>query len=153
MSFADAHAVKRCLFQLCAPYMWLRLRAEVVCEVLPVVAALIIRAERATGIVAAMDHAMFAARIARHTVDDAVFLPLHFTKHLGVTRIVAVGHQVAWRFPTAHVVGRDGPRGAGQFAFAGEKFLINRRSENREVFSPLLNLREFLPRHVAREEE
>ena len=38
-------------------------------------------------------------------------------------------------------------------AFAGEKFLIHRRAENRECLAPVENLRELLPRHPAREEK
>ena len=51
--------------------------AEVVFEVLPVIAALVVGAERAAGIVTAMHHAMFAARIARDAVHNPVFFPLH----------------------------------------------------------------------------
>ncbi len=66
---------------------------------------------------------------------------------------MAVGHQIARRFPAFDVERRDRPRGAGEFAFAGEKFLIDRRAENGERLAPVLNLGEFLPRHVAREEK
>src|SRR5262245_54606906 len=48
---------------------------EVIFEILPVIAALIIRAQRAAGIVAAMHHAVLAARVARDAVHHAVVPP------------------------------------------------------------------------------
>src|SRR6266581_5654209 len=153
MALADADAVEGAFRYFFTDRIGPGLRAEVVFEILPVVAALVIGAERAAGIVAAMDHAVLAAWIARNTVDDAVFFPLHFREHLLVAVVMAVGHQVARRFPAFDVVCRNRPGGAGQFAFAGEKFLIHRRAEDGELLAPLLNLGEFLPCHLAREEE
>ena len=100
-----------------------------------------------------MDHAILAARIAGDAVHHAVFVPVHFLEHLLITGVMAVGHQVTGRFPASDIAGRNRPGGAGQFAFAGEKFLVNRRAENGEALAPFLDLREFLARHLAREEE
>lgn len=151
VAFADAGAVEGALFKLGIGGIRLRLGAEVVFHVDPGVAGLV--AQRAARIVAAVDHAVFAARIARDAVHHPVFLPLHGPEHLAVGRIVAVGHQVARRFPALDVVGRDGPGGAGQLAFTGKEFLVNRRAEDGEHLAPFLDLGEFLPRHVARQEE
>ena len=70
-----------------------------------------------------------------------------------VARVVAVRHQVARRFPSTDVVGRDGPRGAGELAFSGEELLVHRRAEDGEHLPPLLDLGELLPRHVTGQEE
>src|SRR5262245_55576303 len=61
MAFADRDTVEGALGQFRRGRKRLGLGPEVVFEILPVVAALIIRAERAAGIVAAMDHAILAA--------------------------------------------------------------------------------------------
>src|SRR5439155_11916329 len=104
MAFADAEAVERVDFM--AAFITRRFWPEVVFDILPGVASLIItRAERAARVVAAMDHAVFAARIARFAVHNAVFVPLHFLQHLLVTGVMAVGHEVTRRFPAADVVG------------------------------------------------
>src|SRR5256885_11123792 len=66
---ADAEAVVGALRQFGIGGIRLRLRAEVVFEVFPVVASLIIRAEGAAGVVAAMHHAMLAARVARRSEE------------------------------------------------------------------------------------
>ena len=110
-------------------------------------------AEGAAGVVAAVDHAVFATRIAGHAVDDAVFGPVHFLEHFLVAGIMAVGHEVAGRLPAADVACGNGPGRAGQLAFAGQELLIDRRAENGEPLAPFLDVLEFLPRHGAREEE
>ena len=117
---------------------------EVVADVLPVVAALVVGAERAAGIVAAVDHAVLAARVARDAVHHAVFVPVHLVQHFLVARVMAVGHQVAGRLPALDVARGDGPGGAGQLAFAGQEFLVNRRAEDGEALAPFLDLRELL---------
>ena len=66
---------------------------------------------------------------------------------------MAVRHQVAGAFPSAHVARRNRPCGAGQVALAGEEFEIDRRAENREEAAPFLDLRELLDREFAREEK
>src|SRR5205085_1827877 len=97
---------------------------------------LVICAERGAGIVAAMYHAVFATWIASNAVDHAIFVPLHFVEQFLITGVMSVSHQVARPLPTPDVVSRNCPSRAGQFPFAGEKFLINGRAENREVLSP-----------------
>ena len=151
MAFADGDTVER--FHARAGQIRLGLRAEVVSEILPVISGLIVRSERAAGIVAAVDHAVLATRVARLAVHHAVILPLHFTQHLLVAGIVPVGHQVTRRFPATNVARRNRPGRAGQLAFAGEEFLVNRRAEDGEAFAPVFDLRKFLARHRAREEE
>src|ERR1700694_1905936 len=87
-----------------------RFRPKIKSNVLPRVAALRLQAERRGWLVAAMHHAIFAAAVAGHAVDDAVLVPLHLLEHLGVTRVVRVRHQVARAFPTTDVPGRNRPR-------------------------------------------
>src|SRR5439155_3459628 len=90
VAFADREAVKGLDFM--AAFVTSRPGREVVFEVFPGVAALIItRTERAARIITAMDHAIFAARIARFAVHNAVFVPLHFLQHFPVTGVMAVG--------------------------------------------------------------
>src|SRR5689334_10352878 len=98
---------------------------KVIFEIFPVIAALIVRAEGAAGIVATVHHAVFATRIAGDSVDNAVFVPVHFFEHLTVTSIMAIGHHVAGRFPAFDIAGRNCPGGAGEFALAGQEFLVN----------------------------
>src|SRR2546430_4373659 len=86
-----------------------RFGPEIKLDVLPGIAALRLQAERRGWLVAAMHHAIFAAMIAGHTVDDAVLVPLHVLEHLGVARVVRVGHQIAGAFPTADIPGRNRP--------------------------------------------
>src|SRR5687767_234156 len=130
MAFADRDAVKSIHVAASKERFWFG--AEVVSHVFPVVAALVIGAKSAAGIIAAMDHAVFATRIARDAVDHAVFVPVNFFEHLLVTTVMTVRHQVAGGFPAFDVARRDCPGGAGEFAFAGEKFLINGRAKNGE---------------------
>ena len=47
----------------------------------------------------------------------------------------------------------NGPCGAGQLAFAGEKFLVHRRAENRKPLAPLLDALEFFACHLACQEK
>src|SRR5438552_6212475 len=54
MAFADGKPVER--FDVCAGAIRLRLRPEIVFEILPIIAALVIRAERATRVITAMHH-------------------------------------------------------------------------------------------------
>src|ERR1051326_1964904 len=62
MTFADRGAVER--LHVAACIVRFGFRPEVVFEMLRVDDAREIRAERAAGVVAAMDHAVFAARVA-----------------------------------------------------------------------------------------
>ncbi len=131
VAFADGETIES--VHLAAGIVRLGFGAKVILEVFPVVAALEVGPQRATLFVAAMDHAVLAARIARHAVHDAVFLPIDLFEHLPIARVVAVGHEVAGGLPALDVPGGNGPGRAGQFAFAGQKFLIDRRAENGEA--------------------
>ncbi len=100
-----------------------------------------------------MHHAILAPSIAGHAVYHSIFGRIDVFQHLLVTRVMAVGHQVTRRLPTFDVAGGNGPGGAGEFAFPSQKLLVHRRAENGEALSPLLNLGELLPRHLAGEKE
>src|SRR5258707_9754316 len=65
----------------------LGLGSEVVFDVLPVVASLVVGAESAARIVSAMPHAILAPSIAGHAVDHAIFGPIDVVQHLLVTRV------------------------------------------------------------------
>ena len=105
MPLADGEAIEGLHFM--AALVTRRFRPEIVFEILPVIAALEVGAERAAGVVPAMHHAILAARIAGDAVDDAVFVPVHLLQHLLVTGVMAVGHEVTGRFPAANVAGRN----------------------------------------------
>src|SRR6266850_1799721 len=109
VTFADRESVKS--VYLAALIIGLRSSSEVVFDILPVIAALIIGAERATGVVSAMDHAVFAARIAGDAIDYAVFIPINFRQHLLIAGIMAIRHQVTRRLPPFDVTGGNGPGG------------------------------------------
>src|SRR6185503_16612002 len=113
-----------------------RARSEVELERLPRVTRLGLQPEARSWFVAAVGHAVFAARIFRHSVDYAVLVPINLLEQFGVTVEMAgavgadgVGHEITGCFPTTNVASRDRPSRAGQVAFAGQKFEINRRPE------------------------
>src|SRR5258708_544600 len=90
MSFSDGKSVE-CI-HLAALMVRLRPGPEVVFDILPVIAALVIRAERTARIVPAMNHAILATRITSNTIDDAIFIPIYFRKHLLIAGIMAIRH-------------------------------------------------------------
>src|ERR1043166_168392 len=151
MTVAAAHTIEHGDFAAVASR--LRFRSEIEPDVLPGVAALRLQPESGTRLIAAMDHAIFAATVACDAVDHAVTFPLRFLEQLGITGIVAVRHQVTWAFPPTNVARRNGPGRAREVAFAGEKFEIDRRPEKDVTIHPVLDLLEFLDRHPAGEEE
>src|SRR5438876_5779749 len=151
MSFADRAAVK-CHHSL-AGIVWFRFGSEVVFDVLPIVPALVVGSKSAARIVTAVNHAVLAAGVAGDAIHDSIFGPVNFLQHLLVTTIMAVSHQIAWRFPAFNVAGGDGPGSASQLAFAGEEFLVNGSAENSEALAPFLDFRKFLAGHLTREEE
>src|ERR1700745_2850711 len=82
----------------------------------PSVSAFCLEAEAGGWFITAVGHAIFAARIASHAIDHAVFVPIHFLQHLGVGFIMPsavgayrVGHEITWRFPAHQIPGRDSP--------------------------------------------
>src|SRR6185295_12895421 len=92
----------------------MRLATEIKFYCLPRVPAFCLQAQTRRRLIPAMRHAVFTARVARHALDNAVFLPLHFLEHLGVSFVMAFGsdlvsHEIAWRFPAQHVPRRDRP--------------------------------------------
>src|SRR5450432_4864161 len=82
---------------------WFRFWAEIEAHCFPCVAALRVKAQTGSRLVAAMDHAVLAAAVLRDAVDDAILFPLHFLEQLRVARIMRVGHQIAGAFPAADV--------------------------------------------------
>src|SRR6476620_1747082 len=114
MTVARTHAVIR--GDLVAASAALRPWPEIKSYRFPSVSAFCLQAEAGGRFIAAVGHAILAARIARHATDDAVFVPLHFLQHLGVGLEMScaigahrVGHEITWRFPAHQIPGRDGP--------------------------------------------
>src|SRR5438309_11345937 len=62
----------------------LRLRTEVELDCFPSVAALSLQAQRCSGLVAAMHHAIFAPSVARDPIDDSVPIPVCLFQQLCV---------------------------------------------------------------------
>src|SRR5260370_428122 len=127
VAVSTAHAVESERFAAASGRF--RFWSEIKLDRLPSVAALRLQTEARRRFISAVHHAILATRIARHTIDYAVLLPLHLLQQFGVARIVRVGHQIARAFPTANVPGRNRPGRAGQVAMAGKKFEVNRRAE------------------------
>src|SRR5947209_2134759 len=73
VSFADRDAIER--NDVAALVVWARLGPKVVFEVFPIVAPPEIGAEGPARVIAAVDHAVLAARVTRDSIDDAVFVP------------------------------------------------------------------------------
>src|SRR5205823_2941631 len=69
-----------------------RFWSEIKFNRLPGIAPLRLQPEARGRLVAAVDHAILATRIARDTIDDSVFFPLHFFEQLGIARVMRVGH-------------------------------------------------------------
>src|ERR1044071_7482758 len=82
----------------------------------PSVSAFCLQAEAGGWFITAVGHAILATRIACHAIDHAVFVPIHFLQHLGVSLVMScaigahrVGHKITWRFPAHQIPRRDGP--------------------------------------------
>src|SRR5207244_11630916 len=73
-------------------------RSEIKLDRLPSIAALRLQTEAGRRFIPAVHHAILATRVARHAVNHAVFLPLHFLQQFGLARIVRVGHQITRAF-------------------------------------------------------
>src|SRR5439155_12729017 len=119
----------------------------------PSIAALSLQAERCSGLVAAMHHAIFAPAVARDPIDDSVSVPIRLFQQLRITCEMAVGHQIARTLPAADVSRGNCPSRTGQIPFASQKFKIYRRSEKCVSIHPVLDFSEFLNGHSAGEEE
>src|SRR5947209_955805 len=103
MSFSDGEPVEG--VNSSTGGVWLRFRTEIVAEVLPIIAALVVGSERAARVVAAVDHAVLAAGITGNSIHHAVLVPINLLEHLMVTGVMPVGHQVTRGFPTPDVAG------------------------------------------------
>src|SRR5258708_25951190 len=62
----------------------LRLRTKIELDRFPSVAALSLQAQRCSGLVAAMHHAIFAPTVARDPIDDSVPIPVGLFQQLRV---------------------------------------------------------------------
>src|SRR5258705_7865218 len=109
----------------------LRLRTEIELDRFPSVAALSLQAQRCSGLVAAMHHAILAPAIACDTIDDSVSIPVGLFQQLRVGREMAVGHQIAWSLPATDVSRGEFPGRAGPLPVDIGKFEINGLSEER----------------------
>src|SRR2546428_7628242 len=67
---------------------WFWSRAKIKFHRFPSVAALRLESEAGRWLVAAMGHAIFAARIFGHAFDDAILVPVHALQHLGIGIVV-----------------------------------------------------------------
>ena len=129
-----------------------RPRTEVVLEVDPRIPRA--AAQGARRLEAGVHHAVFAAGIAAApALIDPEAVPLHVGEHLGVGRVVTLGHHVARGLPSADVVGRHRPGAAGQLALARQELQITRSPEDGEHLTPTLDVLELLTGHLAGQEE
>src|ERR1043166_4389852 len=151
MTVAAAPTVEAGALVAVASRFWLG--SEIELDVFPSVAAARLQPEAGSRLITAMHHAIFAATIACDAIHHAVALPLGFLEQLGVAGVVAIGHQVTWAFPPTNVTRGNRPSRAGEIAFAGEKFEVDRRAKKHVAIHPLLDLLELLDRHPAGEKE
>src|SRR5437870_4766344 len=107
MAVSATHAVESENFAAFASRF--RFRPEIELDGLPSVAALGLQTEARGRFVTTMHHAVFAPTVARDSIDDTVFVPLHFLEQLGVARVMPIRHEVAGAFPSANVPRRDRP--------------------------------------------
>src|SRR5262245_10024108 len=83
-----------------------RSTGELPLQQLPAVTKPPVRAEHGRRLVADVDHAVLAARIAA----EAVLLPWSVLEELLERRVMRVGNQVARALPATRVIGRIAPR-------------------------------------------
>src|SRR2546423_843384 len=107
MSVSAAHAIECNRFA--ATSGWFRFWSEIELDRFPSITALRLQAKAGGRLVTAMHHAVLASAVARNTIDNAVFFPLHSLQQFGVTRVMRVGHQIARAFPATNVPRRDRP--------------------------------------------
>src|SRR5437763_16832655 len=107
MSVSRSHSVKSKNFA--AKPGWLRLRTEIEFNGLPRIAALCLQTQTCGRFIAAVHAGLFAPAMTRHSVCDAVPLPLCFLQLFCIARIMRVGHEVASTFPTPICPCRDRP--------------------------------------------
>src|SRR4051812_3861237 len=88
VTFADGKAIEGANGAALIKRLWPR--AKVIADVLPGIPALVIGPERSAGIIAAVDHAVLTARVARDAIDNAVLIPGYFLQHFLITGVMAV---------------------------------------------------------------
>src|ERR1700730_2234385 len=122
--------------------------SKVESDVLPGITRLAIQAEGRGRLITAVGHTIFAAGIFRDAINNAVAIPINVSEHFSVGWVMdlAIGQEIARRLPTHYVASGNSPSRAGQIPIAGEKFPINRGSEETEAFAPGLGLRKLLDR-------
>src|SRR6266487_6329898 len=113
------HSVKSDNFAATPSRLWFRTEVEFNC--FPCVAALRLQTQSCRGFIATVHHAIFAAAVTRHPIDDAVSVPLRFLEQFRVARVMPVGHEIAGPFPPANISRWNRPGRTGQIPFAGEK--------------------------------
>src|SRR5437870_5500491 len=101
MSVTGSHSVKSENFA--ATPGRLRLRTEIESNCFPRVPALRLQPQGCRRFITAVHHAILAAAITRHSVHDAVPLPLGFLQQFRIARVMRIGHEVAWTFPTSNI--------------------------------------------------
>src|SRR5437762_8384457 len=79
-----------------------RPRTEVEFHCLPSVAAFRLEAEAGGRFIAAMSHAIFAARIFRYAINHAILVPIDIREQLGIGVVMSfradgVGHEITGR--------------------------------------------------------
>src|SRR6476659_9304527 len=87
----------------------LRLRTEIELDRFPSIAALSLQAERRSGLVAAMHHAIFAPAVAGDPIDDSVSVPVRLFEQLRVGGGMAIGPQIARPLPAPDFSGGNSP--------------------------------------------
>src|SRR5439155_26043751 len=110
---------------------------------------LLVHAQGGRRLVAAMDHAVFAARIFSVAIAVPIGIFHQPTKRL----MMLIGDQVARAFPSLDVAGGIPPSRARQLPLAAEEFEIHRRRRHAVLLQELLGFLELGSDVLARQED
>ena len=117
--------------------LWPGAGAKVEPDVFQGITGFALEAYRGRGLVATLYHAILASRVLGNAIDHAVSVPIDLFLEFSVSRVVAIGHEVARRFPTHNIAGGNRPRGAGQIAKSRNELQVDRGTEKGITLAPL----------------
>src|SRR5262245_60735713 len=121
--------------------LWPGAGAKVEPDVFQSITGFALQAYSCRGLVAALHHAILASRVPGNAIDHTVLAPIHVFLEFSVGRVVAVGHEVARRFPTHNVACGNRPRGAGQIAKSRNELQVDRGTKEGITLAPLRGIR------------
>lgn len=127
--------------------------SEIEAHIGPGVARLGFDAESAAWFIAAVDHAVLAARVEGLAFHHAVFVPWRILEKSPIAGVVGIRHEVARSLPAFHIARGNRPCRAGEIAIASEEIEVDRRAEEGVFFTPGTDIFELSLGHLTGEEE